>query len=238
MRVALVGYGTMGQIVEKKLIEKNHEVSAIVSLGMCEDLEETNAQFDVIIDFSHPSFLDMILNYVEKHDTPLVVATTGYSEEQIAKIKDCAKRHPIVYTANFSLGVTVFEEVLKQITPILKDTFDIEVIEKHHNKKVDAPSGTAKMLVEAIDPKHEYERVYGRSGVSKRNKNEISVHAIRGGTIVGEHSVIFAGEDEVFEIKHEAHSKNIFVNGAIRAAEFVKDKPAGLYIMHDVLFSK
>lgn len=238
MRVALVGYGTMGQIVEKKLLEKGHVVSGIVSLGMCEDLEELNTEFDVIIDFSHPSFLPMILKYVKAHNTPLVVATTGYSEEEVAQIKECAKEHPIVYTANFSLGVTVFEEVLKQITPILKDTFDIEVIEKHHNKKVDAPSGTAKMLVEAIDPEHEYDRVYGRSGVSKRQKNEISVHAIRGGTIVGEHSVIFAGEDEVFEIKHEAHSKNIFVNGAIRAAEFLVDKPAGLYIMHDVLFSK
>lgn len=237
MRVALVGYGTMGQIVERKLLDKGHEVVGIVSLGMDEDLECIKEPFDVIIDFSHPSFLDMILNYVKKHNTPLVVATTGYSEEQICAIKECAKEHPIVYTANFSLGVTVFEEVLKQITPILKESFDIEVIEKHHNKKLDAPSGTAKMLVEAIDPDHEFERVYGRSGASKRGK-EIGVHALRGGTIVGEHSVIFAGEDEVFEIKHEAHSKNIFVNGAIKAAEFLVGKPAGLYIMHDVLFSK
>lgn len=237
MRVALVGYGTMGQIVERKLLEKGHEVVGIVSLGMKEDLEEIDASFDVIIDFSHPSFLDMILSYVKKHNTPLVVATTGYSAEQIASIKECAKEHPIVYTANFSLGVTVFEEVLKQITPILKESFDIEVIEKHHNKKIDAPSGTAKMLVEAIDPNHEYKHVYGRSGVCKREK-EIGVSAIRGGSIVGEHSVIYAGEDEVFEIKHEAHSKNIFVNGAIKAAEYLIDKPAGLYIMHDVLFGK
>ena len=161
----------------------------------------------------------------------------GYSEEQICAIKECAKSHPIVYTANFSLGITVFEEVLKQITPILKESFDIEVIEKHHHKKLDAPSGTAKMLVEAIDPNHEYNRVYGREGMSKR-AHEIGVHAVRGGSIVGEHSVIFAGEDEVFEIKHEAHSKNVFVNGAIKAAEFLVGKPAGLYIMHDVLFSK
>ena len=236
MNVALVLYGKMGQFVEKKLLVKGHEVVGIISLGMDEDLELIQKPFDVIIDFSHPSFLDMILSYVKKHNTPLVVATTGYSEEQICAIKECAKEHPIVYTANFSLGITVFEEVLKQITPILKESFDIEVIEKHHNKKLDAPSGTAKMLVDAIDPEHDYNRVYGRSGASKR-AHEIGVHAIRGGSIVGEHSVIFAGEDEVFEIKHEAHSKNIFVNGAIKAAEFLVDKPAGLYIMHDVLFS-
>ena len=143
MRVALVGYGTMGQIVEKKLLEKGHEIAGIVSLGMDEDLECIKNPFDVIIDFSHPSFLDMILTYVKKHNTPLVVATTGYNEEQIASIKECAKAHPIVYTANFSLGVTVFEEVLKQITPILKDSFDIEVIEKRQGLKVACLEGIA-----------------------------------------------------------------------------------------------
>lgn len=237
MKVALVGYGTMGQLVEKKLKEAKHEVVGIVSIGMLENLEQIKEKFDVIIDFSHPSYLEMVLAYVEQYDVPLVVATTGYNEIQIAAIKQCAKHHPVVYTANFSLGITVFEEVLKQITPILEDSFDIEVIEKHHNKKVDAPSGTAKMLVNAMNKNHAYEEVNGRSGMRKRSK-EIGIHAIRGGSIVGEHTVIFAGEDEVFEIKHEAHSKNIFVNGAIKAASFIVGKQAGLYNMNDVLFTK
>ncbi len=237
MRVALVGYGAMGQLVEKKLVDAGHVVAGVVSLGMLDDLNQITSPFDVIIDFSHPSYLDMILTYVKQHNTPLVVATTGYTQEQIEAILDCAKHHPVVYTANFSLGITVFEEVLKQITPILEESFDIEVIEKHHNKKVDAPSGTAKMLVNAINQDKRYEEVNGRVGMSKRGK-EIGIHAVRGGTIVGEHSVIFAGEDEVFEIKHEAHSKNIFVNGAIKAASFIVGKDAGLYNMNDVLFSK
>lgn len=237
MRVALVGYGTMGQLVEKKLLAGGHEVAGIVSIGMLDDLNQITSPFDVIIDFSHPSYLDMILNYIEQTNTPVVIATTGYTEAQVARIKEAGKKHPIVYTANFSLGITVFEEVLKQITPILEDSFDIEVIEKHHNKKVDAPSGTAKMLVAAMNPDHQYEEVFGRHGMSKRAK-EIGVHAVRGGTIVGEHSVIFAGEDEVLEIKHEAHSKNIFVNGAIKAASFLLEREAGLYCMNDVLFSK
>lgn len=237
MKVALVGYGVMGQVVEKKLLEKGHEIVGVISLGMKEDLQEITEKIDVIIDFSHPNNLNMVLEYVKKKGTPLVVATTGYSDIQVARIKETSKTHPIVYTANFSLGITVFEEVLRQISPILEDTFDIEVIEKHHNKKIDAPSGTAKMLVDAIDPNHQYERVHGRVGESKRSK-EIGVHAIRGGSIVGEHSVIFAGEDEVLEIKHEAHSKFIFASGAVRAAEFIEDKPAGIYNMHDVLFTK
>lgn len=237
MRVALVGYGTMGQVVEKKLLERGHEISGIVSIGLLDRLDQIEKPFDVIVDFSHPNYLDMILSYVDKTKTPLVVATTGYTEGQIASILDQAKRSPVVYTANFSLGITVFEEVLRQITPILEDSFDIEVIEKHHNKKVDAPSGTAKMLVNAMNENHKYEVVNGRCGMSKRSK-EIGVHAVRGGTIVGEHSVIFAGEDEVFEIKHEAHSKNIFANGAVKAAEFLIHQEAGLYNMHDVLFKK
>lgn len=237
MRVALVGYGTMGQVIEKKLLEKQHEVVGIVSIGLLSDLEEIKDHFDVIIDFSHPSYLDMILAYVKKHNAPLVVATTGYTPEQIAQIKETAKANPIVYTANFSLGVTVMEEVLRQIAPILEDSFDIEVIEKHHNKKVDAPSGTAKMLVNALNVDNKYEEVHGRQGMRKRAK-EIGIHAVRGGSIVGEHSVIFAGEDEVLEIKHEAHSKHIFANGAIKAASFLVGKEAGLYNMNDVLFSK
>lgn len=237
MKVLLVGYGMMGKVIEQKIIDRGHEISGIISIGMVEDITEMKAAFDVIIDFSHPNNLDMILTYVTTHHCPLVVATTGYHESQVRAIHEASKQAPIVYTANFSLGITVFEEVLRQITPVLEDNFDIEVIEKHHNQKLDAPSGTAKMLVAAMNEQQQYNEVFGRHGMAKRER-EIGIHAVRGGSIVGEHSVIFAGEDEVLEIKHEAFSKAIFANGAITAANFLINQPNGLYTMHDVLFKK
>ena len=237
MRVALIGYGAMGKFIEQRLNEKGHTIVGIVSLDKLNHINEIEDEIDVIIDFSNPANLSMLLEYAIHYKKPLVIATTGFSEEQIKAIYEAAKRVPIVYTANFSLGVTVLEETLKMITPILKDTFDIEVIEKHHNKKIDAPSGTAKMLVSAMNQNDEFKEVFAREGTTKRDK-EIGVHAIRGGTIVGEHSVIFAGEDEILEIKHEAHSKNIFANGAIKAAMFLIHQEPGIYTMNDVLFKK
>ncbi|MDH6368081.1 MULTISPECIES: 4-hydroxy-tetrahydrodipicolinate reductase [unclassified Breznakia] len=237
MRVALIGYGMMGKIIEQKLLAKGHEIADIVSMDRLQSINDIRDPFDVIIDFSHPDNLESLLAYVEIHHTPIVISTTGFTSEQVAAIKHAALRSPVVYTANFSLGITVMQEVLRLITPILEDSFDMEVIEKHHNKKLDAPSGTAKMLVETLNPDGIYAEVYGREGNGKRQK-EIGIHAVRGGSIVGEHSVIYAGEDEVLEIKHEAHSKHVFANGAIKAAEFLVGKPAGLYDMHDVLFRK
>ena len=154
---------------------------------------------------------------------------------QLAEIDELAKVVPVVFSANYSLGVNVMKRVIAEITPILEDAFDIEIIEKHHNKKLDAPSGTAKMLLAAADGEGKYDHIFGREGNRKRGK-EIGVHAIRAGSIAGEHTVIYAGEDEILEVKHTAGSKKIFASGALTAAAFAKDAAAGLYSMEDVLF--
>lgn len=237
MKIALVGYGTMNQLVASEIKKNNDEVCGIVSLGYLESLYDINDTIDCIIDFSHPSLLDTVLDFAVKEHKPLVIATTGYSDEQKEKIYAASKKIPLVYTANFSLGITVLKRVLGEVSEILKNDYDMEIIEKHHNKKVDAPSGTAKLLLDAIDPNNEFDHVYGREGQSKRG-HEIGIHAIRGGSIVGEHSVIFAGCDEVIEFKHKAHSKMIFVKGALKAASFVVNANDGLYTMEDILFKK
>ncbi len=238
MKIALVGYGKTGQTVKRTIDEtEGMECVGVVSSKSLKDLSEIKEKIDVIVDFSHPSNLEMIMEYAEKNLTALVIGTTGYKEEQISAIKAMAQKVPVVYTSNFSLGITIFQQVLKQITPVLRDSFDIELIEKHHRMKVDAPSGTAKMLLASLEEGKEYPKVYGREGLGKRGE-EIGVHVVRGGTIPGEHTVIFAGEDEIFEITHRAGSNRIFAAGAVLAAQFAAGKSPGLYDMKDVLFGQ
>ena len=238
MKIALVGYGKTGQTVKRTIDEtEGMECVGVVSSKSLKDLSEIKEKIDVIVDFSHPSNLEMIMEYAEKNLTALVIGTTGYKEEQISAIKAMAQKVPVVYTSNFSLGITIFQQVLKQITPVLRDSFDIELIEKHHRMKVDAPSGTAKMLLASLEEGKEYPKVYGREGLGKRGE-EIGVHVVRGGTIPGEHTVIFAGEDEIFEITHRAGSNRIFAAGAVLAAQFAAGKAPGLYDMKDVLFGQ
>lgn len=238
LKIGLVGYGRMGRLV-KETIEKTSgvECAGIVSPEYNSDLGQIGVKLDVIIDFSHPSNLDMIASYAEKNHTPAVFATTGYSAEQIKEIEQLSQKVPVVYTANFSLGITVFQQVLRQITPVLRDVFDIEMIEKHHKMKLDSPSGTAKMLLQAVEEGREYEKKYGREGFGKRG-DEIGIHSVRGGTIAGEHTVLFAGEDEILEITHQAHSRQIFATGALQAAKFAAGQKPDLYNMNDVLFKK
>ncbi len=193
---------------------------------------------DVIIDFSHISVLDSLLAFAIKNNIAVVLATTGYSENQIAKIKDTATKIPVFFTANMSLGVNLLCSLAKSAAKILGSNFDVEIIEKHHNQKIDAPSGTALMLANAVnevfDDKYTYE--YDRhSKRHKRTKSEIGIHAIRGGTIVGEHDVIFAGHDEVITLSHAAQSKEVFAAGAVKAAKFIVAKPCGMYNMGDIL---
>lgn len=199
---------------------------------------DIDTEADVIIDFSHPSTLDDLLSYAESKSIAVVLATTGYSDAQVAKIHEYADRTPLFFSFNMSLGINLMVELVKKATCILSDGFDIEIIEAHHNQKLDAPSGTAVMLASAVqsaldeDYTLTYDRHYERK---KRDPKEIGIHSIRGGTIVGEHSVIFAGHDEVFKLSHSAGSKEIFAVGALKAALFIVGKPVGLYSMSDMV---
>lgn len=193
---------------------------------------------DVIIDFSNPSLLDDLLSYAKQNRTPVVIATTGYTQEQIAQIKEAATEIPVFFTFNMSLGINLLVDLAKKAVAVLGDQFDIEIIEKHHNQKVDAPSGTAIMLANAINEASgdKYEYVYDRHAVrQKRDKKEIGMHAVRGGTIVGEHEVMFAGRDEIITLSHSARSKEVFAVGAVNAAIFLKEQPAGLYDMSQLI---
>ena len=199
---------------------------------------ETPAQLpvkpDVIIDFSNPASLDGLLDYCLSTGTPIVIGATGYTDEQTAKIKAAAQQIPVFFTFNMSLGINLLVQLAKKAAEVLGDSFDIEIVEKHHNQKIDAPSGTAIMLANAINETLDNSKhfVYDRhSRRQKREKSEIGMHAIRGGTIVGEHEVIFAGHDEVITLSHSAASKAVFAAGAVNAAVFLKDQPAGLYDM-------
>ncbi len=200
--------------------------------------KEINVDCDLIIDFSNPALLDSMLDFALNKKIPLVIATTGFSESQIEQIKNAAKEIPIFFTFNMSLGVNLICSLAKKAAKILGDGFDIEIVEKHHNQKIDAPSGTAIMLANSINEvfndklSYEYDR---HSKRQKRPKNEIGIHSVRGGTIVGEHDVIFAGHDEVITISHSAYSKEVFAVGAVKAAKFIYGKNAGLYDMNCIM---
>lgn len=243
IRAVVSGYGKMGSLVKQKIEAAEgmecagvlDPASADADIAACrpEDLEP----FDVIVDFSHPDNLPVIGAYAKRYQAALVIATTGFTADQIRYIEKLSESVPVVYTANCSLGVTVLAKILQEISPALSEAFDIEIIEKHHSLKLDSPSGTAKMLAKAADPEDRFEKVYGRQGNRKRGR-EIGIHAVRGGSIVGEHTVIFAGEDEILELTHIAGSKQIFANGAVRAIRFIAGREPGLYDMNDVLFGR
>ena len=199
---------------------------------------DINVRANMIIDFSNPILLDDMLTFAIKNNMPIVIATTGYSEAQTEKIKESAKQIPIFFTFNMSIGVNLICSLAKKAASILGNDFDVEIIEKHHNQKIDAPSGTAIMLGNAVNEvfedkmNYEYDR---HSKLQKRTKNEIGIHSVRGGTIVGEHDVIFAGHDEVITISHAAYSKEVFAAGAIKAAKFLSGKPSGIYDMNSIM---
>jgi len=201
-------------------------------------INDVNVSADTVIDFSHPSLTEDVLNYCAIKKLPVVVATTGLSKDVISKIEKTSKMTPVFYSANMSMGVNLISELAKKAAQILGSDFDIEIVEKHHNQKIDAPSGTALMLADSICEVKEKAQnyVFDRHSVrKKRDKNEIGIHAVRGGTIVGEHDVIFAGRDEVITISHTAYSKEIFAVGAVNASVFLISKAPQIYSMKNMI---
>jgi 4-hydroxy-tetrahydrodipicolinate reductase len=203
---------------------------------------ECDVKADAVIDFSNAKAVDALLDYCEQTLTPVVLCTTGLSEEQLARVEETAKKVAVLKSANMSLGINTLLELLKKAALVFAPAgFDMEIVEKHHNQKLDAPSGTALALADSMNEAlgNDYNYVYDRSTErKKRDKNEIGIASVRGGSIVGEHEVIFAGQDEVIEFKHTAYSKAVFAKGAVEAAKFLNGKPAGRYDMADVIAAK
>ncbi len=240
-------FGKMGKVVadvisQRDDIETVAGIDKVIAGDMAfetvTDPSKLTCKPDVIIDFSHPSALPGLLDYAKTNGTALVLATTGYSESDIAEIKSVSSQIPIFFTANMSIGINLLSALAKKAATILGDKYDIEIVEKHHNQKIDAPSGTALMLAdsinEAMDERYNY--IYDRhSQRKKRDKTEIGIHSVRGGTIVGEHEIIFAGRDEVITLSHSAASKEVFAVGAVNAAVFLAGKSAGMYSMQDLI---
>ena len=232
MRIAVIGKGKMGTLIQSSALKKGHEV---VGCFDCTDQEKLNVSVDMVIDFSHRDNLDWVISYTKKNGNALVYGTTGLEATDLEKLQDLSCFVPVFYATNYSLGIAVLKQVIEKVTPLLKEDFDMEIVEKHHNQKKDAPSGTPLTLLEAMDPNHEFEHVFGRQGMVGARQKEIGIHAVRGGTIAGEHSVLYCGQDEILTFSHEALSRQIFVNGALKAAEFLENQEPGLYSMKELI---
>ena len=247
LRVISTGYdGKMGRIVAETVrADENCELAfvqaydknkCVQDITIYENLADCNEKGDVIIDFSNHANLDNVLGYALRTKTPIVIATTGFNDEEIERIHKAAEEIPVFFSYNMSLGVNIMVKLVKEAAKLLNG-FDIEIVEKHHNRKVDAPSGTAIMIANGVkEVLPESNVVNGRSGRScKRQSGDIGISAVRGGTIVGEHDALFCGDSEVVTISHQAQSRQIFANGALAAAKFISGKESGFYNMDDML---
>lgn len=240
--------GAMGQVITN-IVSGQEDIAIVAGIDrvdhgqnrypVFQSLEDCDVEADVIVDFASAKAVNHLLDYCADHQMPVVLCTTGLSEEQIAKVGETAKKTAVLRSANMSLGVNLLLKLVKEAAQTLAAAdFDIEILEKHHNQKVDAPSGTALALADSVNEalglgyRYRYDRTAERV---KRDKKEIGIQSIRGGSIVGEHDVIFAGQDEVVTFSHTAYSKAIFGKGAIQAAKYLAGKPAGLYGMADVI---
>ena len=236
MKILLIGHGRMGRLIEQTALSRGDSMGGVIDIGNLGELQTIGKVADVAVDFSAPSALPAVAHYVRETGTPLLSGVTGLSADDLKIFDDLGHFAPVIHSANYSLGIAVFRRALAEVREVLED-FDIEIVETHHNQKADAPSGTAKLLLEAVDPRHDRTPVYGRHGITgPREKREIGVHALRGGTEAGTHTVSFFGPDEVLEITHRASSRQIFVNGALHAARKLCRMPKGRYELSDILF--
>ena len=239
MRFILIGRGKMGRLIQETARSAGDEIEAAFGRDDLDQLGKLGKVADVVIDFSRPEALGEVVSYVRRTGTPLLSGVTGYTPDQLQALESLGTAAPVLWSANFSLGVAVLARALEVVAPVLRDTFDIEITETHHNQKADAPSGTAKLLVEAVDPQHTLRPVYGREGnCGRREKNEIGIHALRGGTVAGTHTVHFFGPDEELAFTHRAASRQIFVNGALHMARLLPGKPNGVYALRNLLFGE
>ena len=239
MRYLLIGRGKMGSLIREMAQAAGDEIQAAFDVNDIDRLGSLGKVADVVIDFSRPGSLPEAASYVRRTGTPLLSGTTGLSPADHALLESLGAYAPVLWSANYSLGVAVLYRALAVVSGVLKPDFDVELTETHHNQKEDAPSGTAKLLLEAIDPAHALTPVYGREGnTGKRKKDEIGVHALRGGTVAGTHTVHFFGPDEELEFTHRAASRQIFVNGALHMARLLPGKPNGVYDLQKILFGE
>ena len=237
MRYILTGRGKMGRLIQETAQAAGDEIEAAFGREDLDRLGQLGRVADVVIDFSRPEALPEIASYVRRTGTPLLSGTTGFTPAQLSQLEALGAWAPVLWSANFSLGVAVLYRALAAVSGVLKPDFDIELTETHHNQKADAPSGTAKLLLEALDPAHALTPVYGREGATgRRRKDEIGVHALRGGTVAGTHTIHFFGPDEELEFTHRAASRQIFVNGALHMARLLPGKPNGVYDLQKILF--
>ena len=239
MRFLLIGRGKMGRLIQETAQAAGDEIEAAFGRDDLDQLGKLGRVADVVIDFSRPEALGEVASYVRRTGTPLLSGVTGYTPDQLRALESLGTAAPVLWSANYSLGVAVLARALRVVAPVLRESFDIEVTETHHNQKADAPSGTAKLLVEAVDPQHTLRPVYGREGnCGRREKDEIGIHALRGGTVAGTHTVHFFGPDEELEFTHRAASRQIFVNGALHMARLLPGKPSGVYDLQNLLFGE
>jgi 4-hydroxy-tetrahydrodipicolinate reductase len=237
MNIILIGHGRMGRLIEEEAQAAGHTVAGIYDRANLEALDAVSGKADAAIDFSGPQSLPAVLRFVRRTGTPLVSGTTGYTDEQKSAIAELGAVAPVLWSANFSLGVAAARKAAALLAAALRPGFDIEITEIHHNQNADAPSGTAKLFAEAVDPKGELTPVYGREGmVGKRRSDEIGIHSLRGGTVAGTHTVYFFGPDETVELTHRAGSRRIFALGALRAAEKLQGMKPGCYSLDSLLF--
>lgn len=235
MKIFLSGYGRMGKMIEALALEQGWEILGHADIT-CPENYDTAPKADVCIDVSAPAALSRLADYIRRTGTPLLSGTTGYAEPDFTVLKELSTQVPVVWSANYSTGIAVLRRMLRDYAPILAD-WDKEIVEKHHNQKVDAPSGTAKALLQELDPQGTATVIHGRQGIcGKRDQKEIGVFALRGGTVAGEHQVFFFSEDESLELTHKASSRRIFAAGAIRAAKALVEKAPGYYDLEQLIF--